>query len=80
MAPKKYDDMGRRDPWAASPKQLRLIEALWHSVYVGNSEELHLRQFIFKIAKVADIRFLTKDLAYKVIEGIKGIQRRRTPA
>jgi hypothetical protein len=74
---KKYDDMGKRDRHAATPAQLRLIEALWHDIYRGNNETLHLRQFIFRTAGVNDIRFLTKPLANKVIEGIKAVSRRK---
>lgn len=74
---KKYDELGKRDVYAAHPAQLRLIEVLWHEIYVGNNEKLHLRQFVFRVAKVMDLRFLEKDQAYNVIEALKVMNRRR---
>ena len=75
--PKKYDDLGKRDVYAAKPEQLRLIEVLWHQIYQGNNEKLHLRQFVFRVAKVMDLRFLEKDQAYNVIEALKAMKRRK---
>jgi len=74
---KKYDDLGKRDIYAARPEQLRLIEVLWHQIYQGNNEKLHLRQFVFRVAKVMDLRFLEKDQAYNVIEGLKAMSKRK---
>ncbi len=78
--PKKYDDLGKRDPYKATPGQLRKIEVMWHNVYRGNSELKHLRQFLFNEVKVNDIKFLDGDQAYKVIEALKAIQTRRHAA
>ena len=68
--PKKYDDQ-RGDIYSATPKQKRLIEALWHNVYRGNDETKHLRQFLWNHFKVSDIRFLDKDKAHMAIEALK---------
>jgi hypothetical protein len=74
--PKKYDDQ-KGDIYSASPKQKRMIEVLWHNVYRGNSETLHLRQFLFNHFKVSDIRFLDKDKAHMAIEALKAMQKKR---
>jgi hypothetical protein len=74
---KKYNDQ-KGDIYSATPAQKRKVEVLWHNIYQGNSETKHLRQFLFNHFKVSDLRFLTKDLAYQVIEALKSIQNRRT--
>jgi len=74
---KKYDDLGRRDAYAASPAQLRKIEAMWHGIYVGNDEVNHLRQFLWNHVKVSDLRFLDKRKASDVIEALKQMMNRR---
>jgi hypothetical protein len=77
--PKKYDDLPARDPYDATPGQRRMIEILWHEVYRGNSEKKHLRQFLWNHFKVSEVRFIRdKDLAYKVIEALKQMQKRRS--
>ena len=75
--PKKYDDQ-RGDIYSATPKQKRLVEVLWHNVYRGNEETLHLRQFLFNHFKVSDIRFLDKDKAHRAIEALKAMTRKRS--
>ena len=75
--PKKYDDLGKRDVYAASPSQLRLIEVLWHQVYRGNNETLHLRQFLFNHFKVSDIRFLDSRTSYEAVEALKKMNDRK---
>ena len=74
--PKKYDDQ-KGDAYSATPKQKRLIEVLWHSVYRGNSETKHLRQFLFNHFKVSDLRFLEKRTAYDAIEALKSMSKHR---
>lgn len=74
--PKKYDDQ-EGDVYSATPKQKRLIEALWHEISYTHEEAKSLREFLFKTVKVSDLRFLTKRNAYDVIEAIKNIQARR---
>ena len=74
---KKYDDLGKRDAYAATPAQLRMIEAMWHDIYRGNDETKHLRQFLFNHFKVSDIRFLEKNTtAHQVIEALKQMKTR----
>ena len=78
---KKYDDLGKRDAYAATPAQLRMIEAMWHDIYRGNDETKHLRQFLFNHFKVSDIRFLEKNTtAHQVIEALKDMAGRRQRA
>jgi len=76
--PKKYDDQ-KGDIYSATPAQKRMIEALWHDIYRGNSETKHLRQFLWNHFKVSDIRFLDKDKAHQAIEGLKKMQHRQPP-
>jgi hypothetical protein len=84
--PKKYDPPAREasagkpsgDIYSATPAQKRMIEVLWHNLYRGNSEALHLRQFLFNHFKVSDIRFLDKDKAYQAIEALKAMGRKRS--
>lgn len=75
--PKKYDDQ-KGDIYSATPAQKRKIEVLWHDLYRGNEETRHLRQFLWNHFKVSDIRFLDKDKAHDVIEGLKAMQMRRS--
>ena len=72
VKPKKYDDQ-KGDIYSATPAQKRMIEAMWHDLYRGNSETKHLRQFLFNHFKVSDIRFLEKRTAYEVIEALKNM-------
>ena len=76
--PKKYEDMDRGDKMA-TPPQLRMIKGLWREIcYCDNDEyaSKSLRKFLKAKFKVDDIRFLTKNKAIKVIQAIKGIQKR----
>jgi hypothetical protein len=79
---KKYDDLGKR-PGMASPKQLRMIEAMWKDAswtHDAHKRELALRKFIFRIAAVDDMTFLTSQGASKVITAIGNIKRKHTTA
>ena len=63
----------------ATPPQLRMIKGLWREIcYCDNDEyaSKSLRKFLKAKFKVDDIRFLTKNKAIKVIQAIKGIQKR----
>jgi hypothetical protein len=73
---RKLDGLGN-DCYTPSKEQIWKIKNLWHSIYRGNSEDKHLRQFLFNHFKVSDIRFLDKDKAYQAIEALKAMQRRR---
>jgi hypothetical protein len=80
-SPKKYDDLPPRDIYDATPGQRRKIEVMWHNIYRGNSETKHLRQFLWNHFKISEIRFIRdKDLAYKIIEGLKAMANRRDHA
>lgn len=74
--PKKYDDQ-KGDIYSATAAQKRLIEVMWHDLdYTGNPTT-SLRRFLFKTVHVSDLRFLTGDQAYRVIESLKDIKNRR---
>lgn len=74
---KKYDDLeadGKRDPSMATPRQLRMIEAVWADVsYMENSKDRAkaLRAFIEKRFRVSDLRFVTKANASKIIKTLE---------
>jgi phage gp16-like protein len=73
---KKYEDQ-KGDIYSATPAQKRMIEAMWHDLYRGNDEVKHLRQFLFCVAKVNDMRFLEVRGAHDVIEALKAMQNRK---
>ena len=71
----KYEDLGKRKGFA-SPKQLRLIEALWKGVsrtHKADARQLALRRFIFRMTGVQELQWLTEDNAHGVIEAIKNM-------
>jgi len=77
IKPKKYDDQ-KGDIYSATPAQKRMIEAMWHDIYRGNSETKHLRHFLWNHFKVTDIRFLERKTAHDVIEALKQMRARRS--
>lgn len=66
-----------RDPYTPSPESIWKIKTMWHELYRGDSDTLHLRQFLFHHFKVSDIRFLDRDTAYKAIEALKKMANRK---
>lgn len=67
----KYDDLANRPGYMASPRQLRLIEALWMtSPKVKEKTELAMNHFIGRIAGVSHIRFVEKRHVNKIINAI----------
>jgi hypothetical protein len=77
---KKYDELGER-PGMASPKQLRMIEAMWAeaSKYKRNTEarERALRYFLHRIAGVDRLEFLEQGQVQKIIKAIFKMKERR---
>ncbi|KAF0145077.1 MAG: hypothetical protein FD156_1188 [Nitrospirae bacterium] len=74
----KYEDLDNRQGMAA-PSKLRMIEAMWVNIsYVhdAHKREQALRKFLFKIAHVDDLAFLTADGADKVINALRHIKGR----
>lgn len=77
QAGKKYEELGRRKGMA-SPKQLRMIEAMWKDVSRARSQEARgkaLRHFLKRIAGVEEMRFLESRQAHNVIEALKQMRR-----
>ena len=72
--PKKYDKFGDRGEMA-SPAMLRKIEFLWSEICYSSRPDVSLRKFVFKVAKVSDISFLTKQKASQVLYVINRIWR-----
>jgi phage gp16-like protein len=78
-ASKKYDELGDR-PGMATPKQLRMIEAMWAEVsYYRNAEarERALRYFLNHITGVDDLRFVEAWQVRKVVKALQKIKGRK---
>jgi len=76
---KKYEELKFRDEDMATPAQLRMIEAMWREVCYVDSPEFakqSLRKFIQNKFKIADIKFLTKKKAVKVIRAISAMKQK----
>jgi hypothetical protein len=76
----KYENLSNRQGMAA-PSKLRMIEAMWKNIsYTHDAHKRGeaLRKFIFKIAHVDDLTFLTADGADKVINALLHIKGRHT--
>lgn len=71
---KKYDELGDR-PGMASPKQLRMVEAMWADVskYKSDKEarERALRYFLHHITGVDRLEFLESWHVQKVIKALE---------
>lgn len=72
----RFRDLRGR-PGMASDRELRLIEALWAEIARGDPKRT-LRRFVWRMCRVSDVRFLTSQDAYVVIEAIKKMVERRT--
>lgn len=76
--PKRFDHLDNR-PGMASGAQLRKIEAMWQDISIIPEPEPRaraLRQFIKRIVKVADMRFLNSQDAGKVINALSAMSER----
>lgn len=76
---KKYEELSARDEDMATPAQLRMIEAIWREVCYIDSPDFakqSLRKFIQNKFKIADIKFLTKKKAVKVIRAISAMKQK----
>ena len=78
IKPYKYNDLSNRSNNMASPKQLRMIEAMWFDISFKSSESERKKafeHFIFKITGKQKLRFLTAVDIRKIknaIEHMKG--------
>lgn len=76
----KYEELGKRQGMA-TPKQLRMIEAMWAGVSKYRAAEQQssraaaLRGFLKRIVGVDDLRFIEGRQARKVIEALKAMNR-----
>lgn len=77
----RYEHLGKREGMA-SPKQLRMIESLWKDAsftHDAAKRQVALRRFVFRIAGVDDLPFLTNEGARKVIKAIQSIKHKHGP-
>jgi Tfp pilus assembly protein PilP len=76
--PERYSNLDNR-PGMATPAQLRKIESMWQGVSIIPDQDARnraLRSFVLRIAKVADLRFLDRDGASKVINALNVMEKR----
>lgn len=76
---KKYDDLGLRKGMA-SPRQLRMIEAMWKDVsytHAAGKRQTALRRFLFKIVGVEDLSFLTSNKVQKIVNALEAMKNER---
>lgn len=69
----KFNNLEDREDMA-TPKQLRMIEAMWADYSKFNTQEERakaFRSFIFKRFKLSDIKFIDKPTASKVIHALQ---------
>ncbi len=68
----KYEVFANRDPKFATPKQMRGIDALWHTTpNVREKTEDAMNKFIKRITGVDHISFLLAADVHKVIRAVK---------
>jgi uncharacterized protein DUF1018 len=75
--PERFSDLEGR-PGMATPPQLRMIESMWQGISIVPDQAARnraLRSFIQRIAKVADMRFLDREGASKVINALNAMQK-----
>lgn len=73
-----YNNLNNRDSDMATPKQLRMIEAMWSEVSrIQNTKDRKtaLNTFINRICGVENIRFLKKSAVAKIIKAIKSMKK-----
>jgi len=76
----RYSNLDNR-PGMASAAQLRKIDAMWQDISIVpdlDARSRALRHFIHRVAGVADLRFLDKQAAGKVINALNAMAKRTT--
>ncbi|HBE45717.1 MAG TPA: hypothetical protein DDW17_09845 [Deltaproteobacteria bacterium] len=74
----KYEDFGEREGFA-SPKQLRMIEAMWCDVSYQPNQEAKLRalnKFVYGFFHISNMRFLEGWQAKKLIRALQEMKER----
>ncbi len=74
----RFNEMAGRRRDMATPAQLRVIESIWQGVSYAEDTTARakaLQIFVERTAKVSNMRFLTKEGATKVINGLNAMQR-----
>lgn len=66
-------------PGMASPRQVKLIRALWRE-YTGADDEAALNKWMDRHFKVSALRFATPDQAQKAITGLRRMVARKAAA
>lgn len=69
---KKYEELANRDPKFATPKQMRMLEAMWMGKARSKTETAFIK-FILKIVKKNHIRFILKTDVKKIKLAIENL-------
>lgn len=70
--PKKYEELANRDSKFATPKQLRMLEAIWMSKAREKTEKSFLK-FIMRVSGRNHISFVLKNDVQKIKKGIENL-------
>lgn len=76
--PERFSNLDNR-PGMATPPQLRKIEAMWQDISIvpePDARNRALRRFVQRIAGVADLRFLDREGASKIINALNAMEKR----
>lgn len=77
LKPYKYNDLAARSKKMASPKQLRMIEAMWFNISFKKTDlerKTAFEHFICKITGKQKLRFLTAVDIRKIVEALKSMK------
>lgn len=77
--PLKYEGYAGRDSKFASPAQMRKIEAEWMK-YSREKSEVSMNNFIFRIVKVNDIKWVLKKDVKGLLKAIESLKSSNIPS
>lgn len=70
----RYEHLAKREGAYATPKQLRMIEAMWRTTpAVRDTSIAALNNFIFRIVGISNIEWIWRDDVSKIVRAIKAI-------
>lgn len=69
----EYEELWKRDPKFANPKQLRMIKGLWKSKSREKTDRA-LNSFIYRIAERSDITMILKTDVQKIVKAIRSLK------
>lgn len=70
----RYEHLANREGAYATPKQLRMIEAMWRTTpAVRDNSIAALNNFIFRIVGISNIEWIWREDVTKIVRAIKAI-------